>query len=113
MPRFMLLIHGDNASDNSPEEMQRIVEEYIAWARGLRSEGKMVAGDELDERGKLVRGHGDRVVVSNDPVTETKEVIGGYFILDVADEAEAVAVAKACPGLRRGGAVQVRAVVEH
>jgi hypothetical protein len=51
--------------------------------------------------------------VVDGPYTETKEVIGGYFLIEAADESEAVEIAKACPGLTRGGVVEVRGIIDH
>jgi hypothetical protein len=113
MPQYMLFIRGGDRSDDSPETLQRIVEEYIAWARRLQSEGKLVGGDELAPGGKVVRGTGTGQRVSDGPFTETKEAIGGYFLIQAGGEAEALAIAAQCPGLRRGGAVEVRAIVDH
>lgn len=113
MAQFMLLIRGDEEVQRSPAEMQSIVEEYIAWARKLRSEGRMLGGDELANNGKLVRGYGATASVSDGPYAETKEAIGGYFLIEADDQTHAVEIAKACPGLKRGGAVEVRAIVDH
>jgi hypothetical protein len=109
----MLLIRGDDEAERSPAEMQGIVEEYMAWARQLRSEGRMLGGDELSANGRLVRGHGASATVSDGPFTETKEAIGGYFLIEADGESQAVDIARACPGLKRGGAVEVRAIVDH
>jgi hypothetical protein len=113
MPKYMLLLHGGESPNYSPQEMQRIVEEYIAWARQLRTDGHMLDGDELGDGGKLIRGVGAEATVTDGPFTETKEAIGGYFLIEAADEAQAVEISKQCPGLRRGGAVQLRPIVEH
>ncbi len=56
----------------------------------------------------MVRGP-DRVVTDG-PYAETKDVIGGFLIIEAADLADAVELAKGCPILSRGGAVEVRAV---
>ena len=113
MPRYMLLLHGDDSVEYSPQQMQRIVEEYMAWARQLRNEGHMLGGDELDGGGKVIRGAGAEVSVTDGPFTETKETIGGYFLIEAANEAQAVEISKQCPGLKRGGAVELRAVIDH
>ena len=47
MPQYMLLIRGDDTVERSPAEMQSIVQDYMAWAGKLRSEGRMLGGDEL------------------------------------------------------------------
>lgn len=113
MAQFMLLIRGDEEVERSPAEMEAIVREYMAWARSLREEGRMLGGDELSGSAKMVRGFGSSASVSDGPFAETKEAIGGYFLIEAGSEDEAVEIAKACPGLKRGGAVEVRAIIDH
>ncbi|PYK15645.1 MAG: hypothetical protein DME55_13390 [Verrucomicrobia bacterium] len=62
----------------------------------------------LEREGKIVSGK-DRIV-SDGPFAESKEAIGGYFLLDVATMDEAVAIARECPGLPHGVRVEVRPV---
>jgi len=113
MAQFMLLIRGDDEVQRSPAEIQSVIQEYIAWARRLREESRMLGGDELDSKGKFVKMNGSGLQVVDGPYTETKEVIGGYFLIEAADESEAVEIAKACPGLTRGGVVEVRGIIDH
>jgi hypothetical protein len=93
--------------------MQAIVQEYIAWAGKLRSEGRMLGGDELSSEARMLRGAKGQITVTDGPFAETKETIGGYFLIEANDEAHAVEIAKQCPGLKRDGAVELRQVVEH
>ena len=62
--------------------------------------------------GKVVSGADGRLVVDG-PFAESKEAIGGYFLIAVADFDEAVAIAKQCPGLKYGAAVEIRPVAEE
>jgi len=109
----MLLIRGDDTVERSPAEMQAIVQEYMAWAGKMRSEGRLLGGDELSGTAKLIRGSNGQLTVTDGPFTETKETIGGYFLIEANDEGHAVQIARECPGLKRDGAVEVRQVVEH
>ncbi len=105
----MLLFRGTELRKSlSPEEMQRVSEEWMAWFRRLTEQGKAVAGNPLEREGKIVSGK-DRIV-SDGPFAESKEAIGGYFLLDVATLDEAVAIARECPGLPYGIRVEVRPV---
>src|SRR5260370_5699876 len=88
--------------------MQRVSEKWMAWFRRLTEEGKAVAGSPLEHEGKIVSGKNR--VVSDGPFAESKEAIGGYFLLDVASLNEAVAIAQECPGLPDGVPVEVRPV---
>ena len=105
----MLLFRGTELRKSlSPEEMQRVSEEWMAWFRRLTEQGKAVAGNPLEREGKIVSGK-DRIV-SDGPFAESKEAIGGYFLLDVATMDEALAIARECPGLPYGIRVEVRPV---
>lgn len=95
----------------SPEEMQKVAGEWMAWFKRLSDQGKVIAGNPLEREGKIVSGKGGRVVADG-PFTESKEAIGGYFLLKVNSMDEAVAIAKQCPGLPHGALVEVRPVAE-
>jgi hypothetical protein len=106
---YMLIFRGtDWHKGLSPEEMQQIADKWMAWFNRLKDQGTAIAGDPLEPKGKIVAGK-DRVV-SDGPFAESKETIGGYFLLDVATMDEAVAIARECPGLAYGIRVEVRPV---
>lgn len=106
----MLIFRGtDWQKSLSPEEMQQISDKWMAWFKGLMDAGKVTAGNPLEPEGKVVSGKGGRVV-SDGPFAESKETIGGYFLLKVNTMDEAVAIAKDCPGLSYGARVEVRQV---
>ncbi|HEX3988686.1 MAG TPA: YciI family protein, partial [Verrucomicrobiae bacterium] len=71
--------------------------------------GKVTGGNPLEPSGKIVSGKGGRVVADG-PFAESKEAIGGYFLLQVDSEEEAVAIAQQCPALPHGIRVEVRPV---
>jgi hypothetical protein len=106
---YMLLFRGTELRKSlSPEEMQKVSEDWMAWFKRLTEQGKAVAGNPLEREGKIVSGK--ERVVSDGPFAESKEAIGGYFLLDVATMDEALAIAKECPGLPYGMRVEVRPV---
>ena len=106
---YMLLFRGTELRKSlSPEEMQKVSEDWMAWFKRLTEQGKAVAGNPLEREGKIVSGK--ERVVSDGPFAESKEAIGGYFLLDVATMNEAVAIARECPGLPYGIRVEVRPV---
>ena len=80
----------------------------MAWFKRLTEQGKAVAGNPLEREGKIVSGK--ERSVSDGPFAESKEAIGGYFLLDVATMDEALAIARECPGLPYGIRVEVRPV---
>ncbi len=111
MPEFMFLFRGGEADRKSPEEMQALVQEYIAWVRLLREKGKFKAGDELQGNGRVVSRNGSRV--TDGPFVETKDAVGGYFLIEAADYDEAVAIAAQSPNLNNGGWVEVRQISDY
>lgn len=116
MSQFMLLLYGDEANNEfwmqmSPEDMQRAIEKYAAWSSRLAAEGKLRGGEKLrDGTGRVMRGTGAEQRVTDGPFSETKEVIGGYFLIEAADYDEAVRIASTCPQLEFGGTVEVREI---
>ena len=109
----MLLFRGNEWSKNlSPEEMQQVVGQWMAWFQGLMEAGTAVAGSPLEHTGKVVSGKNGRVVADG-PFAESKEAIGGYFLLQVNTMEEAVAIAQQCPGLPYGAKVEVRPVMDR
>ena len=105
----MLLFRGNDWTKSlSPEEKQKVTDQWMAWFRRLTDQGKAIAGNPLEPEGKIVSGKNR--VVSDGPFAESKEAIGGYFLLDVASFDDAVAIARECPGLPYGVQVEVRPV---
>jgi hypothetical protein len=106
---YMLIFRGtDWYKGLSPEQMQQVGEKWMAWFKKLTDEGKAIAGNPLEREGKIVSGKNAQVV--DGPFAESKETIGGYFLLKVSTMDDAVAIAQQCPGLPYGIRVEVRAV---
>jgi hypothetical protein len=109
---YLLLFRGtDWIKGLSPAQLQEVVSDWAAWFERLTREGRCKGGHPLQDGGKLVSGRQGRIVTDG-PFAESKEAIGGYFHLRVANEAEAIAIAKQCPGLEYGCVVEVRPVAE-
>jgi hypothetical protein len=110
---YMLIFRGtDWHKGLSPEEMQKVSEQWMAWFKRLTEQGKVVAGNPLEREGKIVSGKNGRIVADG-PFAESKEAIGGYFLLNVGSLDEAVAIAQQCPGLPYGAKVEVRPVMDQ
>src|SRR5881392_252141 len=109
---YLLLFRG-NVWDRglSPAQLQKVVSDWMAWFERLKEEGKCLCGHPLEEEGKVVSGKKGRTVADG-PFAESKEAIGGYFYLQVANENEAIAIAQQCPGLDYGTIVEVRPVAD-
>lgn len=111
-PEYMLIFRGNDWSKGlSPEQMQQVASEWMAWFERLTAQGKVTAGAPLEPEGKIVSGKNGRVVADG-PFAESKEAIGGYFLLRVDTMEEALAIAQQCPGLPHGAKVEVRPVAE-
>ena len=109
---YLLLFRGNDWYNTlSPEQLQKAMTEFKAWLDRLTEQGKVKAAQPLVRAGKIVSGKHGRVVADG-PFAESKEAIGGYFLLAVSGLDEAVAIAKACPSLEYGAQVEVRPVAE-
>ena len=114
MADYLFLFIGGNATDEnlSPEEMQKHMQKWFTWIDALRDKGIYKGGEPLEEGGLIVTS--DKTVTDG-PFPESKEMIGGYIMIE-ADSIEAASeLAKDCPALSFGGRVEVRqvAVIEH
>ena len=109
---YLLLFRGGQWDKGlSPEELQRSMDQFMGWFERLKAEGKCKGGQPLEREGKIVSGKNGRTVADG-PFAESKEAIGGYFLLAVSGLDEAVAIAKTCPSLEYGTQVEVRPVAE-
>ncbi len=112
MPKFTLMLRENGSSYQrlSPTEMQAIIARYSAWRESLQAAGKLAGSHKLkDGDGRVMRRAADRVMVTDGPFTEGKEVLGGLFIVEADSYDEAVAVANGCPHLDFGS-IEVREV---
>jgi hypothetical protein len=112
MPKYMLIMRG---TDESNAAMMASIEEGIARTRQFIEEmlkaGVLLAAEGLDDAGQgvVVDFSGEAPVVTDGPYGETKELFGGYFLLDVASKQEAVEWAKRVPSVT-GSKIEVRRV---
>lgn len=86
------------------------MQQWNDWYEGLATQGKVEQGRPLALAGRVVSMTGGRTI--DGPYAETKEAIGGFFMLRVADMEEAVAIAKQCPSLSLGLTVEVRPLAD-
>jgi hypothetical protein len=109
---YLLLFRGTVWDKGlSPEEIQNIMTQWMNWLEHLTKEGKVKAAQPLANEGKIVSWE-KKLVISDGPFAESKEAVGGYFLL-YAKPDEAVEIAKQCPALKHGVSVEVRPVVEQ
>lgn len=112
--KYMLLIYGDwsEAPIGGPEQ-EAEMQAYFAFTEELVASGKMVAGDPLQgvDTATSVRVRDGKVQSTDGPFAETKEVLGGYYLVDADDLDDAIAWAAKIPGAA-WGTVEVRPIVE-
>ena len=108
--KLMLREDGQTFTKFSPAEMQAIIARYGAWRDELQRNGKFAGGHKLrDGQGRTMRRNGTKIVVTDGPFAEGKEVIGGLFVIEAGSYDEAVSIANSCPHLEFGS-IEVREV---
>jgi hypothetical protein len=115
MTQYMLLLHQvPNYNMDLPrEKMMEMTKRYMAWADGLRQKGTLAGGEKLAAGGvRHITVKDGKPVVTDGPYAEAKDVIGGYFVIEAKDAAEAEAIAKDCPHLAISAAnwVEIRPI---
>ncbi len=108
--QFMFLARGASCDSNelSPEQMQAQMEEVYGWIDSLTKKGVMTAAQPLTPNGKMVSGRNGNVVISDGIAAESKEAVGGFFIVNANSLEEAVNIARTCPMFKHGGKLEVR-----
>jgi hypothetical protein len=96
--RFLFLIHGDTEAEAAltPAERRAIVDEHIAYGAMLRERGVHVLGEALTGEATTVRP-GEKPFVVDGPFAETKEGVGGFYVVDCASRDEALELAALVP----------------
>jgi len=110
--KYMLLIYGAEPTEPPSAELQQeIMDAYIGYTKEIIDAGVHVSGDPLQgvETATTVQvsASGERLVTDG-PFAETREVLVGYYLVDVPDLDAAIDWAARCPGSRYGGRIEVR-----
>src|SRR5229473_4639422 len=113
--KYLLLIYESEASfaGMSGAEQARIFEEYMAYSKGIRKSGNYIGGEALQaiSTATTVRVKNGKTVTTDGPFAETREQLGGYYIVEAKDLDEAVVIAARIPGARTG-TIEVRPVMK-
>lgn len=110
---YLLLFHSNEWwKELGREEIQKYVTQNNAWLEKLMTTGKAKGGQALARTGAIISGKNGRIVTDG-PFAESKEVIGGYLLLDVATFEEAVAIAKSAPMMTHGTSIEVRPLTDE
>ena len=115
MAQYALLYRSSNEAHReamgSPEKMQASLAKWRAWIKEMTEKGQLKSvGEPLERVGKVVAGR--KKVVTDGPFTETKDVLGGFSIIEAKNLDEAARIASGCPVLDGGGSVEVRPVLK-
>ncbi len=110
--KYMLLIYSDEQGWTDSER-QDCFNESVALTHTLKKEGKYLAASPLHSvtTATSVRVRGGKKQVTDGPFAETREQLGGYFLIEAGNLDEAISIAGKIPGARKG-TVEVRPVLE-
>ena len=110
MSEYVFLYRGAERPA-SPQDTQQIMQKWMKWFEELNKKGHVKdRGQPLDATGKVVRGRNK--AVTDGPFAESKDLVGGYTLVEAKDLNEAAEVAKGCPIFERNGFVEVRPVMK-
>ena len=112
MPKFIMLLHdaGSFPADISPDQIQAIIQRYVAWKQKIQQNGRKMEGHKLTEgQGRVMRGAAGSTTITDGPYAEAREVLGGLFIVEAKDYDEVVELSRDCPHLEFGS-IEIREV---
>jgi hypothetical protein len=116
--QYLILIYDEETANPSPEPpdpavLGEILGQYNAYTEMLKSTGAFVAGEALRPvtTATTIREKDGQTVVTDGPFAETKEGLGGFYLIQAPDLDAAIALAAQCPGARLGS-IEVRPVVD-
>jgi hypothetical protein len=111
--QYMFLVRGKacGGSDLSPEQMQAKMTEVFTWIEELTRKGVFSAAQPLTPDGKILSNKNGNIV-TDDIAAESKEAVGGFFIVNVDTMDEAVRIARSSPMFKYGGQLEVRQIAD-
>lgn len=113
--RYLLLIYTQEQAEveATPAEQEAVMDAYFAFSREVREAGVMLGGEALQPTAKAttVRVREDKTFTADGPFAETKEQLGGYYMLECPNLGEAIEWAAKIPGAKHGS-VEIRPLVE-
>jgi hypothetical protein len=114
--KYLLTIYGDESgwADATPEDIGQMMAAYEAFGREATEAGVMLGGEGLSPSATAttVRVRAGETVTSDGPFADTREQLGGYYLLDCRDLDEAIGWAAKIPGAQHG-AIEVRPVMDY
>ncbi|SDL45996.1 Uncharacterized conserved protein [Glycomyces sambucus] len=117
MAKYMILIYGDDRQWQEMTDEQRKAHAVAHDAFTAKAGEAILGGEELEPAAvatSLRSGASERVTITDGPFLETKEVLGGFYLLEAADIDAVTALASLLPEVRQGhSGVEIRPVVDH
>ena len=113
--RYILLIYTAESTEVPPPDVvQAQLEDYDKFTKHVKDRGAYEAGEALDSTATAttVRVRDGRTLTTDGPFAETKEALGGFYLVEAADLDEAIAYAAMIPGARNG-AIEVRPIFDY
>jgi hypothetical protein len=112
MPQFMVLAYNPKVPPQlSPEEVQKIFQRFYEWTSNLKKRGILASSAKLvNNEGRVLREKGGDVTVTDGPYQESKEILGGYWMIEAASYDEALEIVGIHPNFAFGGMLEVRQV---
>jgi hypothetical protein len=114
--RYLLTIYGDESgwNDVTPEQSQQIMAAYGAFGQEAQAAGVLLGGEGLQptSTATTVRVRDGEALTTDGPFAETREQLGGYYLLDCKDLDEAIGWAAKIPGAQNGS-VEVRPIMDY
>jgi hypothetical protein len=107
--KYAILIYDDPKAVE--EAGQPLMDEYASFANDLAESGLMRGGEQLSASVTTLTSSDGRTIVADGPFAETKEQLGGFFLIEAPTLDDALEVAGRAPSLRIGGKIEVRPVV--
>ena len=113
--KYLCLIYGDESSRRTmpKEQVDTMIKEYGAFTEDIQKSGQYIGGNPLQptQTATTVRIRRGKISTTDGPFAETKEQLGGYYLINAKDLNEAIQVAARIPGARIGS-VEVRPIME-
>ena len=116
--QYLILIYDAETANPSPEPpdpavLGEVLEQYNAYTTMLKDTGAFIAGEALwpVTTATTLREKDGQTITTDGPFAETKEGLGGFYLIEVADLDAALVLAAKCPGIRFGS-IEVRPVVD-
>jgi len=113
--QYLLLIYRNEAQQSKmdPADYQKLLTEYSAYTQSIVQSGNFKAGDGLQptSTATTVRVREGKTLKTDGPFAETREQLGGYYLLEAKDLNEAIQIAAKIPGAKTGS-VEVRPIME-